>query len=324
MKQTYKLLKGSLPIILVGAILSTVMGVIAFVMGYNAETSWLYLRGACTIIFAVLGFATMCYSGFVAFKANNVNIKRIRKNYGFLRFGSYLAFGVTLFIFGLDLLKVILATYENVYSNNFTIWRVLRLVFLLPASCHFLIMALPSRYKRKRLEIPKPILYVTSSSTVLWAIFSLLTMYFTKQFSMMNILKIWQIVIYLVFAVFFLFEVKFEHVNQNVKGLIFTGSLSFIFTMAFSLTTLICLALRIIPSNMSVSAPELFCPLGIGIYAFSRVCGVVNTMKYVINTSGSSTEKHHSHSHHGHHGHHGHHSHHSQHSSSNSSDSTNN
>ncbi len=309
MKETYKFLSIFLPFVAVGSFLTTAMGCVAFSLGYNPKTSWLYLHGACTIIFAIFGFATMCYAGFVAYKANNISIKKIRRNYGFLRVSSIISFCVILFVFGADLVKLILASYSDTYSTYFTTWRLFKFIFAFPCSLHFLLMALPTKYKRKKISIPKPLLYITSTSTVLWAVFGLLAAYFSKQLTTMNILKIWQIVVYLVFTIFFLFEIKFEHISQNPKSLIFTGCLSFIFAMAFSLSTLISVIVGIVPASKSFSMVELMSSIVIGVYAFSRVFAIANTMKHVIrNTDSSSHSSKFDGNHHHHHHHHHHHS----------------
>ncbi len=307
MKETYKFLIKKLPIILIGSIITTVLGVVALILGYNSTTSWLRLRGVCTIIFALVGFATMCFAGYIAFKTKDVHIKKIKKSSGFLKTASYLVFAISFFIFGFELVKIILASYEANFSQYFSIWRILRFVFALPCSAHFLFMALPTRIKRKKVRIPKNLLYISSISTILWAIMGLLSTYFAnepgKNLTTMNILKIWQILVYLSFAVFFLFEAKFEHINQAPRGYIFTGCLAFICAMAFTLTNLIGLVIRVIPSRNCFSAPELICLLSVGLYAFARIHAIPHTIKHVINNSDRSSfsskfDKHRHHHHH--------------------------
>ena len=307
MKQTYKFLTKNLPYVLLGAVLTTILGVIACILGYDKKTSWLRLGGACTIVFALLGLATICFAGYIAYKTKDVHIKKIRKNSGFLKVGAYLAFAITLFIFGFELVKLIMASYNSMLSEYFSIWRVFRFIFALPCACHFLFVALPTRIKRKRVKIPKVIRYITSVSAVLWSIFGLLSSYFSNQLSTMNILKIWQVVLYLCFTVFFLFEAKFEHISQAPRAYIFMGCTTFTLTMAFTLTTIICVITRIIPYTNSFSAAELICTLVIGIYAFARICAIVDTLRHVIMNSDSGTFSSkfgHQHQHRHHHHHH--------------------
>lgn len=303
MKKTYKFLTKSLIAIIIGAILTSILGTIAFVLGYNDQTSWLRLRGACTIIFAIVGFATMCYAVFMSVKAKDIHIEKIRRSSGFSKTASCLAFLVLFFIFGHELIKIILASYQDKFGAFFSIWRILKFVFALPCSLYFLIMALPSKYKRKKIKVPKMLQYITGVSTVVWAIFGLLATYFYAFLATKNILKIWQILVYLVFTVFFLFEIKFEHIKPCPRAYICISSLTFITTMAFTLTTIISLACGIIPPGMSFSATELICSLTIGIYALSRVYAITDTMKYVLITSdkgshSSKFDKHHHHHHH--------------------------
>ena len=301
MKKTYKFLLKHLPIVLGCALATSAIGVIALILGYNDITSWLSLKGACTIIFIIFGLFSIGYVGYISYKTNDIHIKRIKKSSGFLRVCSCLAFAITLFIFGFELVKIILASYQSSFSEYFSVWRVLRFVFALPCSCYFLLMALPTKLKRRKVNIPKPIWYICSVSTILWAISGLLASYFSSQLSTMNILKIWQILVYLCFAVFFLFEAKFEHINQSPRAFIFTGCLALIVTMAFSLSSLICLAIGTISGHNSFSAPELICSVIIGLYAFSRIYAIPFTIKHVIETSdthiSSGEHKHHHHRH---------------------------
>ena len=303
MKKTYNFLIKSLIAIIIGAILTTAIGVIALALGYNDATSWLRLRGTCTIIFAIFGAATACYALYMSFKAEHIHIEKIRRGSGFLKAASFLAFAIIFFIFGFELVKVIVASYKESFSEFFSIWRILKFIFALPCAFHFLFMALPSKHKRKKIVIPKPLLYITSVGTVLWAIFGLLAAYFYTNLTTMNILKIWHILTFLVFTVFFLFEVKFEHLKPSPRIYIFISLITFITSMAFSLTAILGLMFGIIPSSNSFSAVELISALSVGIYALSRVYAIADTMKYVMHTrdSSSHSSKFDGHRHHHHH-----------------------
>ena len=112
--------------------------------------------------------------------------------------------------------------------------------------------------------------------------------------SFKNILKIWQLLIYLSFIIFFLFEVKFEHLNDGKRthrGFIFTGLLAFIASMAFSLTTTISMIFRIVPTEtgVSFSAVEVFTSFVIGLYALSRVLAFLYTARVVAYNSDDSS-----------------------------------
>ena len=301
MKKTYNFLRKSLLFVIIGAIATSAVGVVALALGYNNTTSWLQLKGACTIIFAIFGLATVGFTAFVSIKAENIHIEKIRKSSGFVKLTSFLAFAIIFFIFGFELVKTILASYKESFSSYFSIWRIMKFIFALPCSLHFLFMALPSKYKRKKIVIPKPLLYITSSSTVIWAIFGLLATYFYTQLTTMNILKIWHLLTFLVFIVFFLFEVKFEHIKPNPKAYIFVSLMAFIASMAFSLTTIIGLICGIIPASKSFSAVELTSAFVVGLYALSRVCALIGTMKYVLVTRDNSSHSSKFDSHHHHH-----------------------
>ena len=308
MKKTYNFLSKSLLAIIICSLITTAIGVVALLLGYNPTTSWLKIKGACTIIFAIFGFGTACYALYMSINARSIHIEKIKRDSGFLKAASYLAFAVIFFIFSFELIKMILASYQEKFSAFFSIWRILKCFFALPCSLHFLFMALPTKYKRKKIKIPKILLFITSISTVFWAIFGLLSAYFYDFLTTMNILKIWQILIYLIFALFFLTEVKFEHIKPSPRLYIFVSSITFIASMAFTLTTIIGLISGIIPVEKSFSAVELTSSLMVGIYALSRCFAIANTMKHVIINSDSSS---HSSKFDGHKHHHHHHSSHS-------------
>ena len=88
--------------------------------------------------------------------------------------------------------------------------------------------------------------------------------------------------------------------------------MTFITSMAFSLTAILGLMFEIIPSSNSFSAVELISALSVGVYALSRVYAIADTMKYVMLTrdSSSHSSKFDGHRHH-------HHHHHSSHSTDN-------
>lgn len=302
MKKTYKFLVKNLPFILFGTLATSILGVVALYLGYNSITSRLKLDGACTIIFAILAIASVGYSIYVTAKTPDIHVKKIKRNAPFLRIMSCLAFCITLFIFGFELVKIIVASYQESFSSYFSLWRVLRFTFALPCSLYFLFMSLPSKFKRKRIKISKSAWYVCSVGTILWAVFGLLSSYFYKQLTTMNVLKIWHLIVYLSIALFFLFEAKFEHINQSPRAYIFFGCLSFILSMSFSLTNLICLTVGTIPAYNSFSTTDLLCTTILGLYAFSRICAIPYTIKHVMQTSDVSMHSHSEHrrSHKGH------------------------
>ena len=204
-------------------------------------------------------------------------------------------------MFALETRKLVLASYTDNLDAYFKGWRILKYIFALPASIHFLLMAIPSKTKRnKKIKIPKVLSYICSLSVIFWCIFGLLAVYTYDQLSIKNILVIWQLLIYLSFIVFFLFEAKFDLLNagkKSAKGFIFTGCLAFIVGISLSLTTTGCMILRIIKPeyNNSFSATEVFTSFLIGIYIASKIYAYVRTAKIVVyNHDSSSSNSHHS------------------------------
>ena len=311
MKQAYKFLTKHLFYFLLCAIACAGTGSLAMYLGYNSTTSWLQVSGACTILFAIIILATIAYAIFIAVKLPSCRIARIKKKYTFLKITSILGFVLLFFMFLRETWTLILATYQDAQETFFSTWRFLKYAASLPASVYFLFMALPSRTRRrKRIEIPKLLQYITTVGVIAWGVFGLLAAYFYDIMSFKNILKIWQLLIYLAFIVFFLFEAKFIHLNDGKRthrGYIFTGLLSFIVAMAFSLSTTISMIFRIVPTDtgISFSAVEVFTSFAIGLYALSRIYGYVNTLRAIVyNSDTPSSSKFHGHHHHSHHHHH--------------------
>ena len=313
MKQVYKFLSKHLFYFLICALACTGSGSLAMYLGYNSKTSWLQVSGACTILFAIIILATVAYAIFISYKMPSCHITRIKKKYTFLKITSVLAFVLLFFMFIRETWTLIKATYQDAQETFFSTWRFLKYIASLPASVYFLIMALPSRTRRrKRIEIPKLVQYITSIGLIAWGVFGLLAAYFYDIMSFKNILKIWQLLIYLALIVFFLFEAKFVHLNDGKRthrGYIFTGLLSFIVAMAFSLSTTISMIFRVVPTDtgVSFSAVEVFTSFAIGLYALSRICAYNNTVRTIIyNSDAPSSSKFHGHRHH--HSSHRHHS----------------
>ncbi len=283
MKKAYKYLIKKLPIVMIGALISTLFGVLAFRFSYNVETSWLNIKSFCTIGFAVVLLAVIGYAIYTTCMVKHFHIAKIRKKFGFLRTCSLLACFVLTFFFVFDFVRLIVSSYSGL--NSFDGWRVVRFILSLPFAAYFLIMALPTRYKRKKLNVPKKLIYICSVCSVLWCVFSILTVYFYKGLTTTNILKLWQIVVYLAYAVFFLFEIKFELIGPCPKRYMSMGLVSFILSMAFTFSTIIARIFEFIPQSKSLSVVELLCSFVIGIYALARVYAIPQTMKHVINTT---------------------------------------
>ena len=307
MKKAYKFLTKHLLYIMLCALGTTLVGSLAMHLGYNKTTSWMKINGACTILFVIAILFTIGYAAFISFKVPECKITRIKKKFAFMKAMAILAFVLLFFMFIRETWTLILASYQGALPSYFTIWRILKYAFSFPASIYFLLVALPSKTRRrKRIKIPKAIQYVTSVSVILWCIFGLLAAYFYSQMSIKNILKIWQLLIYLVFIVFLLFEAKFEHLNDGKKthrGYIFTALLAFIASMAFSLTTTISMIFRIVPTEtgISFSAVEIFTSFVIGMYALSRVFAYNNTIRAVVYDGEDATVSHKFRSHRHHH-----------------------
>ena len=281
MKQGYKFLVKNLPFVLIGALLSTAIGVIAMKLGYNATTSWLQMTGVCTILFILAILGTIGFTIYMTVKMPKIHLARIKKSCAFLRIASVVAFMMIFFMFALETRKLILASYQDQLPAYFSTWRILKYVFALPASLHFLFMAIPSKTKRgKRIKMPKVLSYISSLGVLFWCVFGLLSAYTYERMGFTNILKIWQIIVYLTYIVFFLFETKFDLLNDgkgSSKWFIFTGCIAFIISLSISLTTTICMIFRIIPaeSTLTFSATEIFTSFTIGLYAFSKIYAFV-------------------------------------------------
>lgn len=308
MRRAYKFLAKHLPFVFCASIISAIIGLAAMKLGYNETTSWLQISGVCTILFALAILSTIGYAIYVICKADDARLARTKKNVNFTRVASIVAFIMIFFMFALETIKLVKASYRGSLEEYFTVWRVLKYIFALPASIHFAIMAIPSKSKRnKRIKIPKTISYIGSLGIILWCIFGLLAAY-RADIGTNNILKIWQLLIYLGFIVFFLSEAKFDLLNsgkKSTKGFLITGCISFIITISLSLTTTLSNIFGVINKNLqnSFSDTEVLTSLIIGIYIASRIYAYVRTVKVVAyNQDGSSSSNkfnsNHSHTHH--------------------------
>jgi len=287
MKHSYKFLTKCLPFILGGALLTTVIGCLAFLLGYNSKTSWLNLSGAFSILYIIALLATLGFAVYTSIKTDNIHITRIKKNSGFLKAAASLACIITMFSFCFDFIKIIIGSYGG--YEPFEPSRIARFIFTLPLSVYFLLMVLPSKFKRKKIKVPKAITYICSVSTILWCVISILAIYFYKGLATMNITKIMHLLVYLSFAVFFLFEVKFELIKPSTKGYLISGFTAFILSAGFTLTVWLSRIMGIIPKGKAFSDTELILTILIGFYALARMYAIPKTMKHVLENSDNSS-----------------------------------
>lgn len=283
MKKAFKSLAKSLPFVVLGAVLSCVFGVLAFSFSYNKITSWLDLGSFCTLAFIFVLLFVIGYAIFVVCRVKHFHIAKIKRNSHFARTASSLCAIVVGFLFLFDFFRLAVSSYSQ--TGTFNAWRIIRFILSLPFTAYFVIMTLPSKIRRKKTKIPKYLRYICSTSAVLWCVFSILTIYFYKEMTTTNVLKLWQIILYLAYAIFFLYETKFELIEPCPKVFMISGLVSFILSIAFTLSTMISRMLNFIPQENSLSAVELVCSLVIGVYALSRVHAIPKTMKHVINNS---------------------------------------
>jgi len=289
MKKVYSFMRRHFNWVGIASFLVVGCGLIAFMLDYNKETSWFSFPAVGSMLFILSLLASLAYIVYFAWNTKKIHITRIRKqSTSFLMLATWLAAAMMLILFIYE--TITLATLIKVGAlASFGFIRTMRYLLTIVTFAYFLIAALPQKIRRKKIEAPKLVKYFTSIGTILWAIFGLLSVYFYDKMTTNNILKIWQIIVYLVFIFFFLMEAKFEHIKPD--GFFYIGAClgTYIITMAFCVTTIIALAAGFVSDNMAFTEIELVMSFTIGFYAYARVHAIQRTIKHVMDNSDKNT-----------------------------------
>ena len=269
MRKTHSLLKKFLPFIAVGLCLIFVLGAISFSSEYNEKTYSLAYPSffVCLLLFFVAATLGTCI--YVSASAKNVGISRIRKNSGYMRFASAFAAGIFAVGFFCEIAELAAA------PSSFGGLRLIKTFLNLPVCAYFVISMLPKEINSKRVVIPWGARVVLSVCTILWGIAGIFYVYFLKGLYTSEPSRIFEVLIYVLIAVFFLFEAEFELVYPKCRAYIFSALALCIPVCAFSLPMLF------IPYKR-LAIMEYFYAIALAIYAFCRIVSLVSTMRFVI------------------------------------------
>lgn len=269
MKKTHSLLKKFLPFVALGLCLIFVLGTISFSSEYNEKTYSLAYPSVfvCLLLFFMAATLGLCI--YVSASAKNVGISRIRKSSGYMRFASALAAGIFAVGFVCEIAKFASA------PSSFGGLRLIKTFLNLPVCAYFVISTLPKEINRKRVIIPQSVRIVLSICTVLWGIAGIFYVYFLKGLYTSEPSRIFEVLIYVLIAVFFLFEAEFELVTPKYRAYIFSALALCIPVCAFSLPMLF------IPYKR-LDVMEYFYAIALAIYAFCRIVSLASTMRFVI------------------------------------------
>lgn len=293
MKKTYNSLKKLLYIILLEILFIAFFGTIAFCFMYIEDSYTLYFPHIITILFFALILCALATSVVYMFKANNLGISKIKKKYNLTRFSS--AFCAIMMII-LFIYESVIAIVRSDLQPLYYAFRMVRWLLTLPACAYFIIELIPKKIKRNKVVIPKPLKILTSVSVILFAVFSLFTIYFSPLLAN-DISKISHIVVYAFIALFFLFQGQIENSIPKFKPYILIGLFTSIVATAFPLS----ISLAKIIGRFSVlagySQPEHIVCVAIGIYSFTKMFAILSTM-YDVSELRADDRHHHHHHHH--------------------------
>lgn len=279
MQKNYNLFKKFYPAILAELLCVFILGTVSFKLYYNMETCRLNFSKALPIILIVSIILTIATAlVFAIMGTANLRVARIKKDFIFLIVSSCFA-GIMAFV--LFVYRVI-----QLGKDDMSAFKIIQTLLLLPLGVYFVLNVFSSKTGENGIKTPKELKYALSICAVIWAMLGIFSMYFynEKYFFTNNIFKVTQILIYVAFSAFLLFEAKFEHFSPNYKMYIFSAFVSATLTFAFSAGVIIAKITKSVPKAQSLSMAEILCSLAIGIYALARMFGLFRTIKYIKNS----------------------------------------
>lgn len=289
MKKVHDFFKKFYWLFILGAVLNVIFGLVAFGLDYSNE-QFIFPRVGSSLFFLSL-IITLGFAVYFSYETRHLHITKIRKqSSNFLKLTSWLAFSVAILFFLFETIKIIAVPYLE-EPGVFTFPRIARYLLCLPLAGYFFIEAFPTKIKKKKIVFPIGLRYAFSICTILWGIFSILTIYFDQNLSTTNMLKNWQIIFYLALTFFFLFEAKFEHIKPNGLSYILSATVLFILASSFSVTVILSLSLNFLPLDYSecYTEVEYVSAFIFGLYAYARLHAILKTMKHIMDNDEKGT-----------------------------------
>ena len=290
MDKTYNLFKKFLPLIIGVAFVGFAFSLLTLLYYYNDSTVSVNFKNVMPIltIFVVIGAIALAV--YFSLQVKDLHISKIKKNFAFSKFASSLtaALGAALFFF--DFFRFVQTPTTS------SPLRILRMLVFIPFIAHFILGMLPSKFKRKKLSLPKWLKPLTSICAIAWSIFGLLMIYFWAGLPTTNMFRLIHTFYYILLIVFFMFEAKFELFTPMPRAFVMSSTLLFVYSFILTGSITLAKVLGGIP-GVKISDFELFLTFSIGIYALSRMIAVQQTLKYVMNKNSGSRHRHHHHHH---------------------------
>ncbi len=289
-KKTYKTMNIFLPIILGLGLLTVPFGILTFIFNYNSVTKNVNFAQVAPVLFLIILAGAIGVSIALTVKVKTFHITRLKRDSAFLKFASLLASIMVLVLFAYDFYKFLFTT------DIISVLKIIRLVFAFPFAIHLFLSFLPRRINRRPVQVPKWLSLGCAISSILWSLIGLMALYFSSI--PQNFFTITHTLFYVIVVLYFLFEIKFQFINQgSTRAHLITALLLFAFTMAVACSATIALMAGKI-SNVGISAFEFVCAWSLGLYALSRIFAVKSTLKHVLDsadTDMSSSKFRHSH-----------------------------
>lgn len=300
MKQTYKLFRLFLPIIVAVVIIASIIGIFMFTFNYRYDPLYpvgiRFTQAAPILMFALMGIA-LCLSVVMLIKVKHTHITKMRRDSSVLKFASALAF-VVIFILTIYDLYVLLAS--NAALTPAKIFKVLRILAAIPFLGYLVINVVPKRMFKRRIYIPEAIVNICAIGAVTWALFGLLAIWFYEGGGYIYF-KIIHTLFYALYTFFIVCEIKAQLIKPSVKLHIFSALLLFTISFVLATSTVVASFMMDMGSGNRISNFELVTSIALCIYALSKVFAYQYTLKILMNTGSSSSRRHRHHRHHHHH-----------------------
>ena len=292
MKKVYKFFMTFLPVLLCGIGLNVIFSVVAYGLDFDKVSATYKFPATTTILFFVFLGLSVGFAFYFSANTKHLYITKIRKKSNFLKLSSWLAASVLIFLFLVETARLV--AFDHIADPaKFDGWRIARYVLTIPFAAYFIIMVFPTKIKKKKIIIPNAIKYILDIVAIAWCIVSVFSFYFYDKLTITNSFMIWEIVLYTIAALFFVFEARFEHLKANNFLYVLFASLLCIVSFTYSISSIIALSSNFFQVNTYSSEPQLLADFGIGLYALARLYAIPKTMKHVMDNddSGSFSSK---------------------------------
>jgi hypothetical protein len=281
MKQSYKLFKLFLPIILGITALATLLGIFMLAFNYTDEQG-IYFKAAAPLLFFAFILIAIGISIFFVCSLEHVYVSKTKHDCPFFQFASVF---VLLVVFALAIYD--LSTFLQYQTlDTARVFKILRLIASIPFIGHLLISVFPKRIRRQKIEFPRWLVTVCSIGAIIWSLFGLLAVWFYESQGY-TYFKVTHILFYTLMTLYFLFDAKTLLIKPSSKLLILTSLTLFITSVSFALSTIFGIVIGKVVSMqpIGISEFELICSFAFALYALSKVFAYKSTLKYVIDTN---------------------------------------